>query len=557
MSRARQQWGWAALLVAANWFANFLHFRGMGLYEDDWYFVGYAFTASFKQWMVDCLWNQWSIPAASVGRPFQFLFSFSFAEIGALANSLAVDYVIAFLASSLAALLMYRMLTRRFGMLPAGLATLLFVISPLHTLHQSLIYQFSLGPAFSLLFGAMMLYVAGRKRWSYFLAVLSLLTYESVYFLFLAAPLMRRGRMWQGRRREWLAHLAMCSLIVAGYYAFRMFTGEARVTSLPHGRELLEKVVSTWLVYMANSFAPYYYAALRAWREGNVESWFYASAFGAAAAALAHRAAPKRRVRWLANLVRPAMVGLVFLALGFLLAYFVLLEPTPRLPFTDRNTRASLAASFGSSVLVAALLCGLLRRVSLAAVSAAGIAILFAYAFLLQQDYVKDWAMQAATVRQFMALTPDVAEDSILILRFPSVDPSLAGQPAIGADQDGFDEVIKHTFSRSQKLPTLFIVVSDDWPNYLQRTPDGFLEWKAPFFPGRWYASSGRYRPGRFIVLDEQTRGHMVRKNDPMMVAGQQIVQQAPPVTPESKLWTSLQRTPLYGKLLPQGTPLR
>jgi hypothetical protein len=177
--------------------------------------------------------------------------------------------------------------------------------------------------------------------------------------------------------------------------------------------------------------------------------------------------------------------------------------------------------------------------------------VLFLYAFVLQEDYVKDWAMQRETAKQFMALTPDVHEDSILVLRFPVVDPGREGQPAIGDDQDGYDEVIQHIFVRTQKLPRLFIVVSDDWPKYLKATPDGFMTWKEPFFPGRWYPSTGRYRPGRFIVLNEQQRGHMVRKSDPILVDGVDIVQKAPEAAPPVPMWTSFQRTPLFAKLLP------
>jgi hypothetical protein len=561
--RRAQNWFAPLLILAVNWFANFLHFTRMGLYEDDWYFVGYPFGVSVKQWMVDCLRNQLVTPEASVGRPFQFLFSFTFAELGALSNSLPVDYLVAFAISGAASLLMYWLLRRRFSLVIATLATLLFVISPLHTLHQGLLPQFSLGSSFSLVFLAMMLYAKKRSGWSYLLAAVSLLTYESVFFVFLGAPLMRRGRMFQGRRREWLVHIVLCALTVAAYYLARVATAEARVSTLPPGRQLLELVLSAWLVYTASSFSPYYYGALRAFRDATAEGWIYAVLCGAAVALWFYRfrrqrpAAGSCRRPILAWILRPAFIGFSLLALGYVVAYFVLMEPHPRLPFTDRMTRASMAASFGSSIVVAAILGGLIRvargkvaRLALYSATSALLAVLFLYCFVLQQDYVKDWAMQGETARQFMALTPDVHEDSILVLRFPGVDPGLAGQPAIGADQDGYDEIVQHIYNRSQQLPKLFIVVSGDWPKYLKRTDDGFLTWKEPFFPGRWYPSTGKYRPGRFIVLDEQPRGHLVRNDDPILVDGVDIVQKATDARPAAPLWTSLQTTPLFHKLL-------
>ena len=192
-----------------------------------------------------------------------------------------------------------------------------------------------------------------------------------------------------------------------------------------------------------------------------------------------------------------------------------------------------MAASFGSSVLVAVILGSLIRfarttqaQAQRSLLASAFVGILFLYSLVLQNDYAKDWEMQRETARQFMALTPDVCDDSILVLRFPSVDPGLPGQPAIGDDQDGYDEVIQHIYNRSQKLPRLFIVVSDDWPKYLKQTADGFLEWKAPFFPGRWYPSTGRCRPGRFIVLDEQRRAHGPRAS---VLVEVDIVRHPPP----------------------------
>jgi hypothetical protein len=371
--------------------------------------------------------------------------------------------------------------------------------------------------------------------------------------------------MFQGRRREWLLHIGACTLIVAAYYLARVATAEARVSSLTPGRELFWRVLNTALVYIATSFHPYYYGAVRAFRDAAGEAWVFGVLCGLAVAWLLYSygrvrpPAKSQKGTAFAWILRPAFIAFVFLVLGYAVAYFVLLEPHPRLPYTDRSTRASLAASFGSSLLLGSILGGSIRmarrkevRAVLYLLTSSLLTVLFLYAFVLQQDYMKDWAMQRETARQFMALTPDVHEDSILVLRFPSVDPGLAGQPAIGADQDGYDEVIQHIFARSQQLPRLFIVVSDDWPKYLKQTSDGFMTWKQPYFPGRWYNSTGRYRPGRFIVLDEQRRGHMVRKSDPILVDGVQIVQQAPATAPLSTLWTSFQRTPLFAKLLPK-----
>jgi hypothetical protein len=53
---------------------------------------------------------------------------------------------------------------------------------------------------------------------------------------------------------------------------------------------------------------------------------------------------------------------------------------------------------------------------------------------------------------------------------------------------------------------------------------------------------------GRFNVLDEQRRGHMVRKNDAIPVDRVHMLRHTA-VAPPSALWTSLQQTPLYRRL--------
>ena len=66
MPRAPRKWFGPVLILAVNWFANFLHFTRFGLYEDDWYFIGYPFSVGVKEWMVDCLKVHLSNPEASV-----------------------------------------------------------------------------------------------------------------------------------------------------------------------------------------------------------------------------------------------------------------------------------------------------------------------------------------------------------------------------------------------------------------------------------------------------------------------------------------------------------
>jgi hypothetical protein len=237
MQYLRRNWYSLTLIISVAWIANYLHFTSFGLYEDDWYFIGFPFIVDLKTWMGHSLWQSLSLPEHSQGRPLQFIFGYTFAALGALTKSLAGSYLIAFSLFSVAALLMYQVLRQRFSRLVSTLAAIIFVVTPLHTLRQFLNGQYySFGPAFILVFIAMLLYLRGRRSWAYAVAPLVLLTYESMFFLFIGVPLLRRGCLRKNRRRAWMIHLGFCAAVVVLYFlARKILVSEIRVNSLPGG----------------------------------------------------------------------------------------------------------------------------------------------------------------------------------------------------------------------------------------------------------------------------------------------------------------------------------
>jgi hypothetical protein len=494
------------------------------------------------------------------------IFDYIFAEIGAITNSLAVDYLLAFSLFSASALLMYEVLRRRFSRLVATLAALLFVLTPLHTLHQFLNGQFSAAPAFILVFLAMLLYLNGRRGWSYVFALLTVFSYESIFFLFLGAPLLKRGKAFGGRRREWLIHIGVFIAIVLVAFAVRKTTGEARVGALPHGLALLWPVVHWWLFYSYASFATYLYAALRV-PESSVEACFYLVVFWVLIGLLfyRHRRAPVDTDTYRGKsirLLRAAGVAVLFLLLGYVISYFFFLQPIPHLSVTDRDTRISMAASFGSSLLLAIFLAAWIRscrfratQVIAYAGTAAFLGMLFLYSFVIQDDYVKDWEQQRENARQLISLTPDAQPDSVIIMKlsvggdgFFMQGPRRRGN---GLEKTLYEQMFTSVFTRDRPWPHLFIVYSDAWVNYLKRAPDGFLDWTQTSFNGRWYHANGRYRPGRFIVLEEREPGWVIRKAQPIFVEGVQIVQIPSLERPQSSLWATVTPTRLERQFLP------
>jgi hypothetical protein len=550
------------LMIAVAWVANYLHFTDFGLYEDDWFFVGFPFVVDLKTWMVQSLWQQLTVSSQSVGRPLQMVFNYVFAEVGAAANSLAVDYVVAFILFAGCALLIYEIVRRRFSRLVAVLAALLFVLTPLHTLHQFLNGQFSVGPAFCIVFLAMLLYLKGHRTWSYPLAFLAVLSYESIFFLFLGTPLLKRGKLFRGRGREWIIHLSAFIAIVILAFVIRKASGESRVEGLPHGLALLWPVIHWWGFYSLGSFATYLYAALRV-HEASFEACVYAAVFFVAIVVLFYR---QRRLLSLRNhvaggIARSVGIALLFLVLGYVLSYFFFLQPTPHLSVTDRETRISFAASFGSSLLLAVLLAGWIRSCNARATrlvaylfTSTFLTVLFLYSFVIQDDYVKDWQQQREDCRQMIALTPDVQRDSVIVLKlavggdgFFLNGPRRRGN---GLEKTLYERMFGSIFAPNQPWPQLFVVYSDQWVNYLKQSPDGYMDWTQKSFHGRWYPAVGRFLPERFIVLEEKEPGWVIRKVQPIFVNGVQIVQIPPLKAPSSSLWATVPPTRLERQFL-------
>jgi hypothetical protein len=248
-------------------------------------------------------------------------------------------------------------------------------------------------------------------------------------------------------------------------------------------------------------------------------------------------------------------IACILLACGYVLSYFFTMSPSLEVPLTDRVTRISTAGTAGSSLLVAILLARLvqnahrplLRRLAILGVTAF-LTMLFLYTFTIQQDYVDDWQEQRAEIAQILLVTPDAAKGSVIIIKHRIPDgPAFIlqrGPRGIGIEKTIFEWQFPHLCIQAENCPQLFYVYSDTWQKHLRLDSEGYMAWTQTNFDGRFYQVSGRFRPGRFIVLDGTDPRHVVRRAVPIYADGQQIVQLPPAEWNQPSFWASHYDTP-------------
>ena len=542
-------------VLGTGWIANFLHFTAFGFYEDDWYYFAQPYLVPAASWFAQL---RQDIIQFDLGRPLQNLSMYVFGYAGAAISSIGALYLLAFAFLALSAALMYRVLRLRFPVLFATVATLFFLLSPLTTIKQFLNYALTVGPGFSFLFLAILLYGQHRSVAAVVSAAAALLTYEPLFLLYLAAPVFRRGKRAR-RRREILAHLALCVALLLIYFLARKLSAETRVAAISSSPlTTIGLALRSWALFTASSFKSYVYAVYVGIRELSLEPLVYCALCLAPALLVLFRLWPAksgrcaaRRKWWLWNGV---VLGAILTALGYGLAYFHLAD-TSHFPLSGRDTRVSGAASFGSSLMVAGLfaLAAEFRPRVARMTTGVLLAILFLYSFVVQRDYIKAWTDQRRFLTQAMLLSPDVQPDSYFIVKtrwileplFPGADR----RPSIGFSRHGLQVSMQALFGWNSS-PRIFFVYSDDWSNYLALRADGKLYWTQASFPGGWERSlTAPVAPGRIITMTEDESGSLRRVNEPLWAGGKQIVQMAAGRTESN--WPAFRKSALLREVVP------
>jgi hypothetical protein len=558
---------WLELLTLAGviWVAHFLHFRSLGLYADD-----YAHISEQLSWrLIDLIGYLRVAVTWPQGRPLHFLLPHIGAFLAGHVGGLSAAYVLAFLVE-VANVVLFYLLLRRIGLeRTAWLGGLAFGLFPADTTHSFLLHALGIHTSLTFLLMASHLYLSGEKIPAYVMSAGALLTYESAYVPFLAAPLLVLP--WgRGKVSEILRHLAVWVGILLIVVMLRSLMGEARIQEatseisavLSAGAQtaaslVIGPVVSlglmeygpAWiLVHWSNALtlvllisAPFF-----AWmiftgpgNPGEADT----TARGRVTARIPWRESARRNLRESDHLVKllVASVALLSLAYG---ASFTHYPPTA---LYGRMTSVHAAAALGGGLFFACA-CGLLlhfassagSRNLVTALLALYLSVLLAYRFAIQLDYVRAWSNEQAFWSQVAPLVPDVTDGTVVVVLNHDLPATRFVRTNSWADPIILAQL--YEFPEEWRTPPRLFVLPADWTQSIVLAGNE-MRWEVP--AATWLAH-WEILPDSNVMLLEMEDGRLVRRSGSLDIHGR-VLNLKPPAGPQAP---GFKPGPLYQYML-------
>lgn len=215
------------VLLLTAWLSRFWYSAQFGLYEDD-----PARVISGMQAPLDVLWRGFLWEWPSQGRPFHPYFIYVFSFVGGKLGGMHGLYWMAYLIFAANVLLLHRLLLKVSGLQAfAATAALGYALFPTDTTQAYLTMSFGGQTSVTFFLLAALAYTSGRRVVGYVLAFASLVTYETVFPLFLAVPLL--SSHWDRRLlKKMLRHAALLGAMLAAIAVVRKLGGESQMARL-------------------------------------------------------------------------------------------------------------------------------------------------------------------------------------------------------------------------------------------------------------------------------------------------------------------------------------
>ena len=532
------------LLAITIWIAHFWHSASFGLYEDDlWRFAGLEGKTWSEVW--EALQDQ--------GRPLHDGLIYLFLFLGFRLGRLHGVYLIGYIILTVNAFLFYELLKRLSNQqVFAVTGALAFCLFPADTTQAFPTHFLGLQPSLTFLLLAFHCYLSGRKKLSYFVILGSLLCYETVFPMFLAAPLLKRK--WDSTTiKELFKHALFLGFIIASVFIIRKFTGESRVSNFDIflliqslQQMLYGPIVSTGMFLYRPIYLLLPSKDLATELKNNIGELlvFLPLCFVSFTWVLSQlKINTSRKLLNLKTLVdsklcrfevshvlkhfaKLSLIGLILLILSYPLTLTV-----PANIVEGRGSRVHFAAVVGASILCACvcsiilLLGWILGRKHLAAMGlAAFLTLLLGFGLLVQQDYKLAWQYQKAFWSDVVRLCPDITDGTVIVVEQVGLRDNPRQIQAYSWSMPYVLEKI-YQFPDDWKIPPRVYRLNSDWQNYIGS--DGNLlhlkettYWRPHIKPQH---EDLIVESSNVILLDTKN-GRMTRRMEPLSIGSQDFI---------------------------------
>ena len=442
------------LFCVLTFLLYFFRIKSLGLYEDDYFFVGSFVQSSFhdiEQNTITCLRN---LPQ---GRPFAFLFPAIITYIGTtLTDDLTFVYFIGLLFCSFNAYLIYLLLKKWISSTSAFVGALVFLICPADTTKILLTHNLILQPSLFFALLGILFYCKQKNAYVFFAYVfgaLTLLFYELGILVFLFAPFFNYKKD-QKFIKKLVVHGSLILFTILCISLLRASNGESRVTDVVTGSKLLLllKILSGPVIGIFGSLYAIAYGTLKGIQKaltlemipialGGFAFVYFSSKFYLNSA----RNLVAAQVQFVFNSTVQKVIKLLPLSIkrkfnngeieisqskyitiiGFLMipcAYLLSFTHFPPITLSGRMTSVHLASTVAWGIFLGGLTETVFNsavRSSLKKIVLSLIGVLFicwsSYAVYLQKGYATVWQGQKAFWKEFQQLTPDMDKNSIIL----------------------------------------------------------------------------------------------------------------------------------------------
>lgn len=505
------------IIALITWVAHFWYFNKLGLYEDDYTFIGETLTLNFPEFLqiirgVNISFFQ--------GRIVGFNILYLSAYIGGNLGGLPVVYIIAYLLALINNILFYLFLQRLWNQPIFVLTgTLAFTLFPADNTRAFLTHIHIL-PALTFLLLAFLSYLDNKKFWSYLLITASFLSYETCFLLFITVPFLTHKSKPE-IFKELIKHLFILGTIFLLVLILRKLTGDSRVGDLDMATAIftpIRQIITGPFVCLGTFF-------YRPWQtlqnlKGELLifvpiSWLI----------LLWLFFHNSRFSELGNGENlPIIKKLSLLGIGLLFLAYPLTFTVPATMISGRDSRVHTAAVVGASILGGILgylivyLAHSYRQKNLATLLLATyFSLLVGFGIIVQQQNQLSWKYQQAFWKDVLQLAPDLTDGQVILVDAPSLPWGSQLYPFAWSMPSVLGQIYQFP-SQWKNVPKLY-KLNPDWQQKISangeialNNENGLLFFYYPWEPARQVKTSE-------IILLQEKEGKLVRTTNPI-VAG-------------------------------------